>query len=61
MKTYNMVAETIGGKREWFSVEADSVPEAAYDGKKKVEQWLARNGLTPARLLRFDITSVRKH
>jgi len=64
MKTFNMIAEAIGGRgvqREWFSVEADSVPEAAYDGKKLVTRWLERNHLTPASLIRFDITSVRVH
>lgn len=38
-----------------FEVEADSLPEAAYDAKKQVEAWANQPGSSTRDLVQFDL------
>lgn len=60
---YTFQAEAYKGGRtvgDRFEVDADSEPEAIYEGMKATRAWLHQNDMKPADLGRFDMVSIRR-
>lgn len=52
---YHYIAETESGTRTELQVEENHELAANVQAKIEVERWLAEEGESPARLIRFDL------